>query len=68
MKINIDNVLKQQNKTRYWLAKQTNMTYQSVMKLCNNKTTSIQFDIIEKICIALNCTPNDIFIIEKPTL
>jgi putative transcriptional regulator len=61
MKINIDEILKQQGKTRYWLSKQIGFTYPNLVKLCNNETSSIRFDILYKICIALNCTPNDIF-------
>lgn len=65
MKINIDEILKQQNKTRYWLSKKINFTYPNLMRLCNNQTESIRFEVLENICKALNCTPNDILIIEK---
>lgn len=61
MQITIDNILRTQNKTRYWLSKEINYSYPNLMKLCNNQTTSMQFEVIEKICHALNCTPNDIF-------
>jgi putative transcriptional regulator len=61
--INIDNLLKKQGKTRYWLAKRINITYQNLCALADNKTTSVKFEIIEKICSALNCTPNDIFLL-----
>lgn len=61
MKILIDDILKRQNKTRYWLSKKIGYSYPSLMKLCNNETDSIRFDILEKICNALNCKPNDIF-------
>ncbi len=30
-------------------------------KLKNNKVQQIRVDHIEKLCVALNCTPNDIF-------
>ena len=68
MKVNIDNILKQQNKTRYWLSKKIEYSYPSLMNLANNKTDSIQFEILEKMCIALNCTPSDILIINRTTL
>jgi len=67
MKVNIDDILKQKCKTRYWLAKEIEITYPNIMKLCNNKTESIKFDILERICIALECTPNDVCIIEPLT-
>lgn len=64
MKIYIDEILKERNQSRYWLAKVTGITYPNITNLCNGKTSGIKFDIIEKICHALQCTPNDIFIIE----
>lgn len=60
MRIVIDEILEKQNKSRYWLSKEIGYTYPSLMKLCNNETDSIKFDVLEKICIALGCTPNDI--------
>ena len=48
MKIVIDEILKQQNKTRYWLAKEIGVTYPNIMKLCNSETESIKFDILER--------------------
>ncbi len=60
MKVCIDEILKTQNKTRYWLSKEINFTYPNLMKLCNNETISIRFDVLEKICNVLNCSPNDI--------
>ena len=67
MKINIDEILKQKNKTRYWLAKEIGITYPNIVKLCNNETESIKFNILEKACIVLECTPNDICIITPLT-
>lgn len=62
--INIDEQLKKNNRSRYWLAKQINMTYQNLCKLANNETSSIQFNYLEKICISLNCEPSDIITIK----
>ena len=67
MYINIDNLLKEKGKTRYWLSKKINLSYPNLKKLADNETSSIKFEIIENICIALNCSPNDIFIFEPLT-
>lgn len=63
MEINLDIILEQKGKTRYWLAKEIGVTYPNLKKLADNNTTSIKFELIEKICKTLECTPNDIFII-----
>jgi DNA-binding Xre family transcriptional regulator len=45
------------------LAKKINITYQNLCALADNKTTSAKFETIEKICLALNCTPNEILLL-----
>ena len=64
MKNTIDLKLQELNKSRYWLSKETNITYPNIIKICNNQTESIKFSSLESICKALNCTLNDLFIIE----
>lgn len=64
MKIKLKELLESKNKSQYWLSKQTDITPQNIGRLANNKTSSITFDNLEKICNALECTPNDIFEIE----
>lgn len=60
MKIKIDDRLKTMNKTRYWLHKETGITYANIVRICNNNTTSIHLETLNKICTVLDCTPNDI--------
>ena len=65
MIITIDNVLKQKGRTRYWLTQHVGITYQNMKKICDNNTSAIRFDVLERICIALECEPNDIIQIER---
>lgn len=60
MKVQIDVLLEQQNKTRYWLSKETGIYYPNIKKLCDNNTVSIKFDMLDKICDVLGCEPGDI--------
>ena len=64
MKTNIDTLLQYQDKTRYWLAKQLNVTYPTIMRICNNKSDSIKLSTLENMCKVLNCTLDDLFTIE----
>lgn len=64
IKMNIQNILDKKNKTRYWLVKVLDSNYQTVNRLCDNASISIHLETIEKLCRALDCTPNDIFKIE----
>lgn len=65
MIITIDNMLKQKGRTRYWLSQQIGITYPNMKRLCDNDTSSIRFSVLESICIALECAPNDILKIKE---
>ena len=54
-------ILTERQLTKYWLQKHSGISYQNISKMVNNETTSIHFENIEKLCRALECTPNDIF-------
>lgn len=62
---NVQQLLDSKNKTRYWLVKQMQTTYKTVNKICDNTLTGLQLETIEKLCQILECTPNDLFTIEK---
>ena len=64
MKINIKSILKSKEKSVYWLAQNTGITYNHMLRICSHKTEGIRYDVLEKICQVLECTPNDIFQIE----
>jgi putative transcriptional regulator len=65
MQININSILASQNKTVFYLSKEIDCDYHSLLKLCNGETSSVSFNILEKLCLSLDCFPNDLFIIEK---
>lgn len=59
--LKIKEILEQKNKTPYWLAKQSGVAPTHISKMCNGETNTIRFDTLEKICLILNCSINDIF-------
>ncbi len=65
MKVILNETLEKMGKSQYWLAKETGIAASTLNKLCNNKTTSIQFSLLQKICDALNCDISDILINER---
>lgn len=65
IKINLDQLLKDRDKTAYWLAKETGLSQQNIGLLKNGKTKSIRFESIVKICTALNCEVGDLFEVIK---
>ncbi len=50
IRLRIDEILTEQGKSKYWLYKQMEpMSYQNLNKIYKNETTSIKFDILEKL-------------------
>ena len=65
IKLDVFRILEEQGKTKYWLYKQLGMSYQNFSKMVNNETKSIRYENIETMCLLLNCTPNDLFVITE---
>lgn len=65
IKLNVLELLEEKGKTKYWLYKQMGMSYQNFTKMIRNETKSIRFENIETLCLLLECTPNELFIITE---
>ena len=61
---NLEALLKERGKTRYWLAKQSGMSHQNITKMARNHANGIRLETIEIFCQVLECTPNDLFVID----
>lgn len=65
IKLDVLRLLEKRGKTKYWLYKQLGMSYQNFSKMVNNETKSIRYENIETICLLLECTPNELFVITE---
>ena len=63
--LNVKELLKNRRKTKYWLVQNMHSDYKTISDMMDNKTSGIRFETIEKLCILLDCTPNDIFKLEE---
>lgn len=61
VKLNVLELLEKQGKTKYWLWNQLNMGYGNFHKMIHNETRSIQYEKLDIMCSAFNCTPGDLF-------
>ena len=65
VKLNVKKLLREKIKTKYWLFNMLNnvgnISYTNFNNLVENKTKSIKYSNIEKLCKILDCTPNDLF-------
>ena len=62
--MNVENLLQQKQKSRYWLVKEMQTTYKTVNRICDSTCVALQLETIEKLCNILECEPNDLFVIE----
>lgn len=68
MKIKLQEILDKKNITIYSLSKLIYVSPNNLSKIIKGETTSIKYDILEKLCNTLNITPNDMFEIESSQL
>lgn len=61
LKLNLKQIADNKFPNKNQFAKATGIQYPAVCKLYDGSTKQINFDTLEKICIALDCTPNDLF-------
>lgn len=54
-------LLSAKGKSRYWLNKRLGMSERNLNNMLMNKTASIRYEVLEKLCEALECEPNDLF-------
>jgi len=60
IKIRINELLKVQERSFYWLAKETGISHTTLWRLKKGKAQGITFDTLEKISTTLKCQPGDV--------
>lgn len=68
LSLKVNKILEEKGLTPYWLGKQTGISQNNILKICNGETSTIRFDTLEKICKALNCSINDLFTTNDPQM
>ena len=58
----LDELLSKREHTLYWLAKESGVGYKTIHKLARGCADSIKFNILDKICTLLECTPGDVLV------
>ncbi len=68
IKLNVIALLEQKEKSKYWLYNELNkyspISYTNYNAIIKNKTRSIKYENIDRLCKILECEPNDLFIRE----
>ena len=48
LSLRVNEILEKRSLTPYWLGKQTGISQNNILKICNGETATIRFDTIEK--------------------
>lgn len=65
MKIDIKRKVEEKGLSLYRLAILIGVTYPTVRAIYQGNVTSVKFNVLEKLCKVLKCTPNDILVLDK---
>ena len=63
--LNIEELLKKNQKSKYWLVKQLDSNYTVINNMSAYNTTGINFETIDKLLNIFNCEFNDLFVQTK---
>jgi len=58
--IKLDDILNDRNISTYELSTKSNIRFQTIQSLRENKSTRINFNILAKLCYTLNCKVEDL--------
>jgi len=61
IEVRLDELLRRQDRSFYWLAKETGISHTTLWRLKKGKALGINFDTLQKLCETLGCQPGDIF-------
>ncbi|HZI17010.1 MAG TPA: helix-turn-helix transcriptional regulator [Pyrinomonadaceae bacterium] len=63
IEVRLDELLEEQGRSFYWLAKETGISHTTLWRLKKGKALGINFDTLEKVCLGLNCQPGDVLML-----
>jgi putative transcriptional regulator len=65
IEFNLDEILAKRGITKYRLAKHTNIAHTTLWKLETGRAQRVGFDMLEKICVRLDCELTDFLFIRR---
>lgn len=65
IKFRIGEVLLERGQSLYWLSQTTGISYTTLWRLTKDRALGMNFATLEKLCVALECSPGDIIRLEN---
>jgi putative transcriptional regulator len=63
--LRIDELLKERQRTAYWLANEVGMTHGGFYKVLHGKIKALNLELLAKLCDVLECQPGDLLLLDK---
>jgi putative transcriptional regulator len=60
IRFKIAEVLKERSQSLYWLSRTTGISYTTLWRLTKDRALGMNFATLEKMCVALECTPGEL--------
>lgn len=61
VQLRVLDILEEQNRSKYWLFKQMDLSYQNFNRMILNETSAIRFSNLDKLSKILECPVGDLF-------
>lgn len=61
IKVKVNEKLHQIDKSIYWLAQESGISYPTLHKIVNEKTSSISYDVLNQLCRVFDCQLGELF-------
>ena len=58
----LDDVLAERGRSLYWLQQETGISYTALLRLRKDRARSVDYEVLDKICAALECEPGDLIV------
>jgi putative transcriptional regulator len=65
--LKLDELLTERNLTAYALAKKTGLHQSVISKIRRNESQALRLDVLDKLCVALECQPGDLIVSDNRT-
>jgi putative transcriptional regulator len=64
IKLRVKDLLKERDRTLYWLRNQTGIRYATLLNMRNGKTSRMDLSAMEALCRALECEPGELLVLQ----
>lgn len=65
IEIKLEQLLTERKKSLYAISRETGVAYNALSKIKKNQVKSVTFDVLEKLCLSLDCTVGELLVVSS---